>query len=94
MCFPKRPPVDEMIRHQASLGAEVVVCEEGDLITDFPVLMSGAVKLSKLLYDGRCQIVGFLFCGILSVLVWVGLVWIRDARTPLKRCSRRCWDTS
>ena len=63
MCFPKRPPVDEMIRHQASLGAEVVVCEEGDLITDFPVLMSGAVKLSKLLYDGRCQIVGFLFCG-------------------------------
>ena len=63
MCFPTRPPVDEMIRYQASLGTNIVVCEEGDLITDFPVLMSGAVKLSKLLYDGRCQIVGFLFCG-------------------------------
>ncbi|MBI4967280.1 MAG: helix-turn-helix domain-containing protein [Rhodospirillales bacterium] len=51
------------IRHQLRFEAHASVFDEGDQADNVYALTSGAVKLYKLLSDGRRQIVGFLFPG-------------------------------
>lgn len=51
------------IRGNSRLAAQQTVFREGDPAEHVYTLMSGTVKLSKLLLDGRRQIIGFLFPG-------------------------------
>ncbi|AMW34682.1 helix-turn-helix domain-containing protein [Haematospirillum jordaniae] len=51
------------IRHDMRMEAQATVFREGDATDHIFTLVSGAVKLSKLMIDGRRQIVGFLFPG-------------------------------
>ncbi len=45
------------------LGAGGIICHQGDTSTYLFNVVSGTVRLLKLLPDGRRQIVGFLFPG-------------------------------
>ena len=51
------------VRCHASLPASYTVFREGDLVDHVYSIANGAVKLYKLLPDGRRQIIGFLFSG-------------------------------
>lgn len=50
-------------RGHTVLGANVTIFREGDAIEHIYSVSSGAVKLYKLLSDGRRQVIGFLFPG-------------------------------
>ncbi|OAN55199.1 Crp/Fnr family transcriptional regulator [Paramagnetospirillum marisnigri] len=51
------------VRCHATLPASFTVFREGDLVDHVYSISNGAVKLYKLLPDGRRQIIGFLFSG-------------------------------
>lgn len=51
------------IRYDTRMDSQATIFREGDAASNIFTLVSGAVKLSKLMVDGRRQIVGFLFPG-------------------------------
>ncbi|HSV28694.1 MAG TPA: helix-turn-helix domain-containing protein [Candidatus Omnitrophota bacterium] len=75
------------VRCHAHLPASFAVFREGDPADHLYSISSGAVKLYKLLSDGRRQIIGFLFSGDMFGLgVDGGYAYTAETVTPTQLC--------
>jgi CRP/FNR family transcriptional regulator len=66
LCMPLDPSALDELAHETSrfaLPSHGVVFHEGDPAQSVVMLMEGVVKLSRLLADGRQQVLGFRFAG-------------------------------
>ena len=74
-------------RTHQSIGAGESLLEEGEAATHFFNIIEGAVKVFKLMPDGRRQITGFLFAGDLLGLAFNDTYTYRaEAITAVKVC--------
>ena len=75
------------VRCHAALPASYTVFREGDLVDNLYSISNGAVKLYKLLPDGRRQIIGFLFSGdIFGLGTDDGYCYTAETITPTQLC--------
>ena len=75
------------VRCHATLPASYTVFREGDLVDHVYSISNGAVKLYKLLSDGRRQIIGFLFSGdIFGLGTDDGYCYTAETITPTQVC--------
>ncbi|CAA7611487.1 Transcriptional activatory protein AadR [Candidatus Terasakiella magnetica] len=75
------------VRCHAALPASFTVFREGDPVDHVYSISNGAVKLYKLLPDGRRQIIGFLFSGDMFGLgVDGGYCYTAETITPTQLC--------
>ncbi len=75
------------VRCHAALPASYTVFREGDLVDNVYSISNGAVKLYKLLPDGRRQIIGFLFSGdIFGLGTDDGYCYTAETITPTQLC--------
>jgi CRP/FNR family transcriptional regulator len=75
------------VRCHAALPANFTVFREGDEVDNVYSISNGAVKLYKLMPDGRRQIIGFLFSGDLFGLgIDGGYCYTAETITPTHLC--------
>ncbi|MBI5165331.1 MAG: helix-turn-helix domain-containing protein [Magnetospirillum sp.] len=75
------------IRCHAQLPAAFTVFREGDLADHVFSISTGAVKLYKLMSDGRRQIIGFLFSGdMFGLAVDGGYAYTAETVSPTQVC--------
>ncbi|HZB90370.1 MAG TPA: cyclic nucleotide-binding domain-containing protein [Stellaceae bacterium] len=74
-------------RTHQSIAAGETLLEEGEPATHFFNMIEGAVKVYKLMPDGRRQITGFLFAGdFLGLAFNDSYTYSAEAVTPVKLC--------
>ncbi|PKU26278.1 Crp/Fnr family transcriptional regulator [Telmatospirillum siberiense] len=72
---------------QASIDPGVTIFREGDPALNLYTITAGAVKLYKLLSDGRRQITAFLFPGdFFGLSVHEGYAYTAESMTPVVLC--------
>ncbi len=75
------------IMGQANVEADTSIFREGDPSQHFYSISTGAVKLYKLLSDGRRQITAFLFPGdFFGLSIQGGYAYTAEALTPVTLC--------
>ncbi len=75
------------VRCHTQLPANITVFREGDAADHVYSISSGAVKLYKLLSDGRRQVIGFLFSGdMFGLAVDGGYAYTAETLTPTQLC--------
>ncbi|MDO8606918.1 MAG: helix-turn-helix domain-containing protein [Phaeospirillum sp.] len=75
------------VRCHSTLPASYTVFREGDLVDHVYSISNGAVKLYKLLPDGRRQVIGFLFSGdIFGLGTNDGYCYTAETITPTQVC--------
>jgi CRP/FNR family transcriptional regulator len=75
------------VRCHAALPASFTIFREGDVVDHVYSISNGAVKLYKLLPDGRRQVIGFLFSGdIFGLGTFDGYCYTAETITPTHLC--------